>query len=140
MALAGLLAFALEPLARRLRRIGLGRIAAAVVVVTLTLAMIGGFGYTIGTQVYRLAEQAPVYKKNIEHKIRSRARQSAWACSARHRRRCVSSATRSKRRQTSARVPGAPHGPQCSHPTPRRCRSRRTCWGRCWRRSGWSAW
>ena len=71
MALAALLAFALEPLARRLRRLGLGRITSTVVVVTLTLSMIGGFGYVVGTQVYRLAERIPLYKSNIEQKIRS---------------------------------------------------------------------
>ena len=71
MALAGLLAFALEPLARRLRRLGLGRIGAAVVVVTLTLSVVAGFGYVVGTQVYRLAERIPSYKSSIEQKIRS---------------------------------------------------------------------
>ncbi|MEO8544770.1 MAG: AI-2E family transporter [Burkholderiaceae bacterium] len=70
LALAALLAFALAPLANRLRRIGLGRAGSVGVVVVLALSLAAGSGVLIGRQVMKLADNLSVYKGNIENKIR----------------------------------------------------------------------
>ena len=71
LTLAGLLAFALEPLATRLRRFGLGRVPSVLLVVLMALTLLGGLGVMLGLQVVKLAENVPGYKVNIEQKVHS---------------------------------------------------------------------
>jgi predicted PurR-regulated permease PerM len=71
VALATLLSFALEPLATRLRRLGVPRTAAVVLVVTLALVALGGVTFAVGRSVVQLLGNLPVYQLNIEHKIES---------------------------------------------------------------------
>lgn len=71
LALAALLSFALGPLVTKLRRLGLPRIPAVLLVVTLAFGVIGGFGLVVGTQLAQLAENLPTYQRNIQAKIRS---------------------------------------------------------------------
>lgn len=69
VALAALLAFALEPLATRLRRRGLGRVASVIAVVTLALVILGGLGVLIADRALDLAENVPTYQYNVQRKI-----------------------------------------------------------------------
>jgi predicted PurR-regulated permease PerM len=70
-ALAILLSFALGPLVTRLRRVGLPRVPAVLLVVTLAFAGIGAFGLVVGGQLAQLASNLPTYQQNIAAKIRS---------------------------------------------------------------------
>ncbi|KLK93612.1 phytochrome sensor protein [Microvirga vignae] len=70
-ALAILLSFALTPLVNWLRRIRLPRIAAVLVVVTLTFILIGGIAFVVGRQLVQLANNLPTYQTTITQKIRS---------------------------------------------------------------------
>lgn len=71
IALAGLLAFALEPVATKLRRWGLGRTGSVVIVVALAFVMISGFGALVATRAMQLAANLPTYQYNIQQKIRA---------------------------------------------------------------------
>jgi predicted PurR-regulated permease PerM len=71
VALAALLAFALEPLATRLRRTGLGRVASVVTVVALVLAIVGALGVLITDRALNLAENVPAYQYNVQRKIQA---------------------------------------------------------------------
>ena len=71
VALAGLLAFALEPLATRLRRSGLGRVASVVTVVALVLVIVGALGVLIADRALNLAENLPTYQHNVQRKIQA---------------------------------------------------------------------
>jgi predicted PurR-regulated permease PerM len=71
VALATLLSFALEPLATRLRRIGVPRTASVMLAVALALVVIVGVTYLVGRSVMGLIENVPVYQQNIERKIHS---------------------------------------------------------------------
>jgi predicted PurR-regulated permease PerM len=71
LALAVLLAFALVPLVRLLRRWHLGRVASVVVAVLLGAALVSGLGVVIGSQVAHLAGDLPQYQYNIREKISS---------------------------------------------------------------------
>lgn len=70
LALGTLLAFTLQPLVVRLRRLGLGRSGAVAVVVTVAMALLLGFVFMAGSQVVTLANNLPSYKTNLEQKIR----------------------------------------------------------------------
>ena len=70
-ALAMLLSFALGPMANRLRRWGLGRIPAVLLVVFLAFLGLGGFAVLVGNQVVQLVKHLPTYQSNIQAKIRS---------------------------------------------------------------------
>lgn len=70
LALGTLLAFTLQPLVIRLRRLGLGRSGAVAVVVTVAMALLLGFVFMAGSQVATLANNLPSYKTNLEQKIR----------------------------------------------------------------------
>lgn len=69
LALAFLLGFVLDPLVGRLKRIGLSRTPAVVVVVVATMAVLVVVGLLLGTQVTSLSAQLPTYQSNIEHKL-----------------------------------------------------------------------
>jgi predicted PurR-regulated permease PerM len=70
LALGTLLAFTLQPLVIRLRRIGLGRSGAVAIVVTVAMALLSGFVFMAGSQVVTLVNNLPSYKANLEQKIR----------------------------------------------------------------------
>lgn len=70
-ALAILLSFVLGPLASRLRRWGLGRIPAVLIVVCLAFLVLGSFAVLVGSQVVQLVQNLPTYQSNIQAKIRS---------------------------------------------------------------------
>lgn len=69
IALASLLSFLLAPLAVRLGRWGLGKVASVLVVVTLAFAVIAVVGWLVTVQVINLADQLPQYRDNLRAKI-----------------------------------------------------------------------
>ncbi len=69
LALAILLTFLLEPVARRLERFGLGRIAAAVCAVVLATLVVGAIGYTFTGQLADLADKLPQYRATMSKKL-----------------------------------------------------------------------
>jgi predicted PurR-regulated permease PerM len=69
LALAVLLSFALEPIARFLERLKLPRPAAVVLTVVTALGALGAVGYVVGEQLAALARRLPAYEKNITEKI-----------------------------------------------------------------------
>jgi predicted PurR-regulated permease PerM len=70
-ALAVLLSFALAPLVRRLRSLGLGRILPVLVSVALAFALIAGLAVVVGNQLVQLAGNLPSYEHNIRQKVAS---------------------------------------------------------------------
>ena len=70
LALAFLLGFVLDPLVMRLKRWGLPRGAAVVMVVVFALGMIGLAGLFLGSQVSTLSAELPTYQSNIKTKLR----------------------------------------------------------------------
>ncbi len=82
LALASLLGFLLDPAVTRLKRWGLPRMAAAVVVVMLVLGVLGGMGMYLGSQVQQLSADLPTYQSTIRDKLRSLRKNanmpSAW--------------------------------------------------------------
>ena len=71
LALAVLLSFVLAPLAGRLQRFRLGRVASVLLVVVVAFAALFSlFGY-VGTQVAQLAADLPAYQITIQEKIRT---------------------------------------------------------------------
>ena len=71
LVLAFFLGFVLDPLVVRLKRLGMPRPLAVVLVVCLTLAAIAGSGLMLGMQVRTLSAELPIYQKNIQLKLRS---------------------------------------------------------------------
>jgi predicted PurR-regulated permease PerM len=71
IALAVLLSFALAPLVGWLRRRGVPRTPAVIVVVALAFLGIFAFGVVVAGQVAQLAENLPRYQYNIKEKIRT---------------------------------------------------------------------
>src|SRR5690348_9401542 len=71
LALAFFLGFVLDPWVTRLKRLGIPRPLAVIVVVSLTLAAIGGAGFLLAQQVKALSAQLPIYQDNIQFKLRS---------------------------------------------------------------------
>ena len=71
LALAVLLAFLLAPFVKRLENRGLGRIPSVLAVVVLAFAMIGGLGWIVGSQAFKLADDLPHYQDEIGRKVRS---------------------------------------------------------------------
>lgn len=71
LALAVLLSFVLAPMAGRLQKFRLGRVASVLLVVTVAFAALFSlFGY-VGTQVAQLAADLPAYQITIQEKIRA---------------------------------------------------------------------
>jgi len=70
LAVAFLLGFLLDPLVVRLKRWGLPRAPAAILVVTLALGLVGLAGVFLGNQVSALSAELPTYQSNIRHKLR----------------------------------------------------------------------
>ncbi|HZU34619.1 MAG TPA: AI-2E family transporter [Gemmataceae bacterium] len=69
LALAILLTFILAPVVFGIQRIGLPRLPAVLLVVTLTLLAFAGVGWVLGTQVQRLARELPSQRGRIEQKL-----------------------------------------------------------------------
>ena len=69
IALAGLLAFLLAPVATRLERLGLARAPSALLVIFLSLAGVGVLGWVVLGQVYNLAIELPQYQQNLTGKV-----------------------------------------------------------------------
>jgi predicted PurR-regulated permease PerM/GAF domain-containing protein len=81
LALAALLGFLLDPAVSRLKRWGLPRMAATLLVVAMALAALGGLGTYLGLQVQQLSADLPTYQSTIRAKLRG-LRQSAHMPSA----------------------------------------------------------
>ncbi len=71
LALAGLLAFLLAPVATLLERWGVKRTPAALLVILLSLAGVGALGWVVLGQIYNLAVELPQYQQNVTGKIES---------------------------------------------------------------------
>ena len=71
LALAALLGFLLNPVVSRLKRWGLPRVAAVMLVVTLTLGLLVGAGAYLATQASGLSAELPTYQKTIRDKLRN---------------------------------------------------------------------
>lgn len=69
LALAVLLTFILTPLVTAVQRHGLGRVPAALLVVTVTLLLAAGVGWGVGAQVVRLVGDLPTHRTEIQSKI-----------------------------------------------------------------------
>ncbi|CAN5753496.1 hypothetical protein BH11PSE13_BH11PSE13_06010 [soil metagenome] len=70
LALAFLLGFVLDPLVMRLKRWGLPRGLAVIIVVVFALGMVGLGGLFLGSQVSTLSAELPTYQSNIKTKLR----------------------------------------------------------------------
>jgi predicted PurR-regulated permease PerM len=70
-ALAVLLTFLLAPVVLFLRRRGLGRVPAVVVVATLGFAVLGVTAYAVSIQILDLANQLPEYQENVRRKLQA---------------------------------------------------------------------
>lgn len=71
LALAILLAFALAPLVVRLRRLGLGRILSAALVVLLVAGFLAAIALVVSSQLFDLAAKLPTYEQNLLGKIKN---------------------------------------------------------------------
>ncbi len=69
LALAVLLGFVLDPLVVRLKRWGLPRAPAVILVVLFALGMVGLAGLFLGNQVSSLSAELPTYQSNIKSKL-----------------------------------------------------------------------
>jgi predicted PurR-regulated permease PerM len=69
IALAILIMFLLSPLVALVRRTGLGQVPAVIVVVTLTVLLAAGLGWTLFSQLTTLANDLPRYRTTIMRKI-----------------------------------------------------------------------
>ena len=70
LAMAFLLGFVLDPLVVRLKRWGLPRSVAVIIVVVVTLAVIAVAGLLLSRQVSALSAELPTYQSNIQSKLR----------------------------------------------------------------------
>jgi predicted PurR-regulated permease PerM len=71
LVIAGLLAFILSPLIRRLRLWGVWRVPSVVLAVVFALGLIGTLSTILALQVTELAEDLPTYETNMRNKIRT---------------------------------------------------------------------
>ncbi len=69
LALALTLSFVLTPLVTLLQRARLGRVAAVLIVVLLSVGGAAGVGYMVGAQLLEVANDLPGYRDNIRAKI-----------------------------------------------------------------------
>jgi len=70
LALAMLLGFLLDPLVTRLKRWGVPRVAAVLLVVTAVLCVLAGASVLLGQQVRMLATDLPTYQTTMRDKLR----------------------------------------------------------------------
>lgn len=71
LVLAVLLAFALAPMIRRLRRLHLPHILAVLVAVALAATILGTIGYLVATQLVYLASDLPTYQATVTAKTQA---------------------------------------------------------------------
>jgi predicted PurR-regulated permease PerM len=71
LALAILIAFALSPLLRLLRKLHLGRVLSVLLSVLFAIVVIAGIGTFIGSQAAKIAAQLPLYQTNLLKKVQS---------------------------------------------------------------------
>ena len=71
LALAALLAFILDPVVTRLRRWGLPRALAVVLVIAATVSVLGATSLFVGRQVVQLGHDLPTYQTTIQQKLRT---------------------------------------------------------------------
>ncbi len=71
LALAITLALVLTPAVRCLQKLHIGRFPAALLVILVSLAAVGGISYVIFNQVVQVATELPSYQENIDNKIRA---------------------------------------------------------------------
>ena len=71
LALAVLLGFLLDPAVTRLKRWGLSRMAATLLVVSLALGALTGMGFYLGKQVQGLSAALPTYQNTIKQKLKN---------------------------------------------------------------------
>lgn len=71
LALAALLAFLLDPVVTRLRRWGLPRALAVVLVIAATVSVLGAASLFVGRQVVQLGHDLPTYQTTIQKKLRA---------------------------------------------------------------------
>ncbi len=64
-----MLSLLIAPLARRLRRIGLGRVPSVLAAVLASAFVVAGGGGVVGTQVLHTAASLPQYERNIQQKL-----------------------------------------------------------------------
>lgn len=69
VAMAILLAFILEPLIEWFMRRGLPRVAAVILTLLATFALVGGIGYVVGQQIVAVASKMPEYEDNLISKL-----------------------------------------------------------------------
>lgn len=70
LALALFLGFVLSPLVDRLRRWGVPRTVAVILVLVASLATLIAAGIALGSQVRALSAELPIYRTNIQEKVR----------------------------------------------------------------------
>ncbi len=68
-AFALVLTFLLTPMVALFQRMHTGRVLSVAITVLVSLAMAGGIGWIIANQLIEVANQLPLYRKNIHHKI-----------------------------------------------------------------------
>lgn len=71
LALAILLGFLLDPAVTRLKRWGLPRMAATLLVVSMALGALTGMGFYLGKQVQSLSADLPTYQSTIKQKLKN---------------------------------------------------------------------
>jgi len=71
LALAVLLGFLLDPAVTRLKRWGLPRIVATLLVVVLVIGALAGMGFYLGKQVQGLSADLPTYQHTIKEKLKN---------------------------------------------------------------------
>lgn len=71
LVLAFFLGFVLDPLVSKLKRLGMARPFAVVLVACFALTAIVGSGFVLAMQVRTLSAQLPVYQHNIKYKLRT---------------------------------------------------------------------
>lgn len=69
VALAALVSALLSPLVTRLGKLGLPRVTAVIVIVSITTGAIAAVGWIVGGQLAELGRQLPSYEQNIKAKI-----------------------------------------------------------------------
>lgn len=71
LALAILFSFLLEPLVRRLERLGVWRVLAVLMVAGLAFAVVIAIGYVLAGQIVELADRLPQYRDAIHERVAS---------------------------------------------------------------------
>lgn len=69
LALAALLAFALNPVVALVQRRGLARVPSVILITCLSFLLLGGIGFGLALEVRRLVADLPKYKENVAKKV-----------------------------------------------------------------------